>query len=178
MNLEFIKFIKETVYHCFKTDLGTNYKYLIKDILPLNYNLVVVHCYDFKYHTEQITELKYPGKYTHELKLLLDTTAELILEHKETRLIIKKRKHFSLDVYCTFNPETEYFSFSLLDKNQVVLNQYYDLVYESYKDLKIGSLVDNDYKINDESAVAFFTRITRINKSIKNDFFCFTILAE
>lgn len=171
MNQDYINFIKETISRYFKIDLGTKNKYLIKDIIPFDYQTLVIHCYTIKFSQEKISELKYPARFTHELNLIFETDAELIFEQKITNIIFKKRKKFTLNVNCVFNPDTELFSFCFFDNNQVILNQYYDLVYDKYKDLKIGSLVDDDYKINGKSPVEIFTRVARNNNKIKDTFY-------
>lgn len=178
MNTELIKFIKETILNCFKGDLGTKYKYLIRDIIPFDYKSLTVHCIDIKYIDEKITQLGKPGNYTHKLNFTLEITANLIFEQKATDLIVKIENHFGFNVECYFHDDIGGFNFSFLDKTQIVYNQYFDYVNEKILDLKIRSLVDNDYKINTESPAAFFTRVVRNSIVLKGDFFLFYNLAR
>jgi hypothetical protein len=178
MKPDYLKFIKETILKYFRIDLGTKYKYLIQDIIPFDYKTLVVYAQSYTFSGDKISKLKYPAKFTRELDLIFETDATLIFEQKETSIIYKTSKHFEIAVNCVFNPDTEHFSFTFFDNNQIILNQYYDLVYNKYKDLKIGSLVDSDFLINGKTPVELFTGIARKKNCLKQDFFVFNNLGR
>lgn len=178
MNKDLLKLIKETIIRCFKRDLGTKYKYLIKDVIPFEFKSLTVHCLEIKYLDQEITELEQPSNYTHKMYLYLEILSNLIFEHKKTELIVRVRKQLNFNVECYFHNDNGGFSFSLLDRTQIIYNQYFDYINEKIKDLKIRSLVDNDYKINSETPAAFFTGIVRTSIGLKGDFFLFYNLAR
>jgi hypothetical protein len=178
MNPDYINFIKETIIRHFKLDLGTKYKYLIQDIIPFEYNSLTVHTTSKAFTGEKITELKSPARFTHELNLNFQVDAILIFEQKNTGIIFKTSKHFETHVNCVFNPDTELFSFSFLDKNQLILNEYFDLIYYKYKDLNIPSLVDDDFLINGKTPIELFTSVARKKQILTNDFYMFNNLGR
>ena len=133
---------------------------------------MVVQCSDTKFDDEAISELKKPGRYTHEYTLIFSTSAKLIFEEKGTGLIICRSEFFKLNVTCYFNIDNEVFTFSFSDKNKHTLDQYYNLVFENYTDkIRIDSLVDSEYKIEGKSTSAFFIETVRTKRLLKHDFF-------
>jgi hypothetical protein len=178
MNPDYINFIKETIIRHFRLDLGTKHKYLIQDIIPFDYKSLTVYTTSKGFSDEKITELKSPDRFTHELDLDFRADALLIFEQKNTGIFYKTSKYFDTHVNCVFNPDTELFSFTFLDKNQLILNKYFDLIYNKYKELKIPSLVDDDFLINGKTSVELFTTVARKKQILSEDFFLFNNLGR
>ena len=178
MNPDYINFIKVTIIRHFRLDLGMKYKYLIQDIIPFEYKSLTVHTTSEAFTGEKITELKPPARFTHELDLNFQADAALIFEQKNTGTIFKTSKHFDTHVNCVFNPDTELFSFTFLDKNQIILNKYFDLIYNKYKDLCIPSLVDDDFLLNGKAPVELFISVARNKQILTKGFYLFNNLGR